>query len=65
MIRFTFALNLWYAIGLAAHLEVGLKLEDGIWKFHDLGTLETEKLDGLPGYDGLVIRDPLELPIQP
>ncbi len=60
-IRFTFTLNLWYAIGLAAHLEVGLKLVDGVWIFHDLGTLETEKLDGLPGYNGLLVRDSLEL----
>jgi hypothetical protein len=60
-IRFTFTLNLWYAIGLAAHLEVGLKLVDGIWIIQDLGTLETEKLGGLPGYNGLLIQDSLEL----
>ncbi|WP_256759729.1 hypothetical protein [Cohnella sp. WQ 127256] len=60
-IRFTFTLNLWYAIGLAAHLEVGLKLVDGKWMIYDLGSLETEKLEGFPGYNGLIIRDPLEL----
>jgi len=60
-IRFTFTLNLWHAIGLAAHLDVSLKLVDGEWTVYDLGTLETEKLDGLPGYNGLIIRDPLEL----
>jgi hypothetical protein len=58
-IRFTFTLNLWYAIGLAAHLEVGLKLENGVWTIRDLGTLETEKLEGLPGYNGLLIENPL------
>ncbi len=60
-IRFTFTLNLWYAIGLAAHLDVALKLVDGDWKVHDLGTLETEKLEGVEGYNGLIVRDPLEL----
>ena len=60
-IRFTFTLNLWYAIGLAAHLDVALKLENGEWKFHDFGTLETEKLDGLPGYNGLRIPNPLNV----
>lgn len=60
-IKFTFTLNLWYAIGLAAHLDVALKLEDGDWKVSDLGTLETEKMDGLPGYNGLKIQDPLML----
>ncbi|XID95841.1 hypothetical protein ACF3MZ_15510 [Paenibacillaceae bacterium WGS1546] len=60
-IRFTFTLNLWYAIGLAAHLETGLKLVDGDWIVQDFGTLETEKNGGYPGYDGLRIRDPLEL----
>lgn len=59
--KFTFTLNLWYAIGLAAHLEVALKLVDGEWKVGDLGTLETEKMDGLPGYNGLRIQDPLKL----
>ncbi|MFC5529021.1 hypothetical protein [Cohnella yongneupensis] len=58
-IRFTFTLNLWYAIGLAAHLEVELKQEDGVWKFHDFGTLETEKMEGVQGYNGLLIKDPL------
>ncbi|TYP74528.1 hypothetical protein [Paenibacillus methanolicus] len=60
-VRFTMTLNLFYAIGHAAHLEVALKLEDGVWKIHVLGTLATEKGEGVPGYDGLVIEDPLRL----
>ncbi|MFC4099063.1 hypothetical protein [Paenibacillus xanthanilyticus] len=60
-VRFTMTLNLFYAIGHAAHLEVALKLEDGVWKIRDLGTLSSEKGDGVPGYDGLVIEDPLRL----
>ncbi|MFD0674575.1 hypothetical protein [Cohnella sp. GCM10027633] len=60
-IRFTFTLNLWYAIGLAAHLEVALKLDGDEWEIHDLGTLETEKLDGVAGYNGLLVKDTLEL----
>ncbi|MFB9328944.1 hypothetical protein ACFFSY_23665 [Paenibacillus aurantiacus] len=60
-VRFTMTLNLFYAIGHAAHLEVALKLEEGAWKIHDLGTLNAQKGDGVPGYDGLVIEDPLRL----
>jgi len=60
-IRFTFTLNLWYAVGLAAHLDAALKHVDGEWTVYDFGTLETEKLDGLEGYNGLIVRDPLEL----
>lgn len=65
-IRFTFTLNLWYAIGLAAHLEVGIKQVDGEWTFYDLGTLETEKIglepnEGMLAYEGLLIKDKLEL----
>jgi len=45
-IKLTFTLNLWYAIGLAAHLEATMKLVDGVWMFHDFGMLETEKSKG-------------------
>lgn len=60
-IRFTFTLNLFYSLGMAAHLEVVLKREGDEWKIHDLGTLETEKMDDIAGYNGLVIKDNIEL----
>ncbi|MDQ6418938.1 hypothetical protein RB620_05735 [Paenibacillus sp. LHD-117] len=63
-VRVTFMFNLIYAIGKAAHLEATLKLVGHEWSFHDFGTLETERWESdelLPGYDGLVIRDELEL----
>jgi hypothetical protein len=55
-IKVTYTLNLWYAIGLAAHLEAEMKLVNGKWIFHDLGKLETEKVDEMPEYSGLVIE---------
>lgn len=58
-VRFTMTLNLFYAIGHAAHLEASLKLAEGAWKIHDFGTLQSQKGEGVPGYDGLVIEDPL------
>ncbi|MEF2243635.1 hypothetical protein [Paenibacillus sp. IITD108] len=54
-IKVTYTLNLWYAIGLAAHLEARMKLVDGVWKFWDFGILETEKSEDMPAYDGLKI----------
>ncbi|GMK37860.1 hypothetical protein PCCS19_09140 [Paenibacillus sp. CCS19] len=60
-IRFTFTINLWYAIGLAGHLEVELKQQDGEWMIDDFGTLETEKFDDPNApYNGLFMEDPLE-----
>lgn len=60
-IRFTFTINLWYAIGLAGHLEVELKQRDGEWIIADLGTFETEKFDDPNApYSGLLMEDPLE-----
>ncbi len=56
-IQVTYTLNLWYAIGLAAHLDAEMKLVDGRWVFHELGTLVTEKLDGMPEYSDLLIVD--------
>lgn len=60
-ISVTFTINLFYAVGHAAHLEAYLKPVNGVWRIHDFGTLETEKLGGLPGYDGFKLEDPLEL----
>lgn len=60
-IRFTYTINLWYAIGLAGHLEVELKRQDGEWMIADLGTLETEKSsDPIAPFSGLLMEDPLE-----
>ncbi|MBD3921860.1 hypothetical protein H8B09_24075 [Paenibacillus sp. PR3] len=60
-IRFTFTINLRYAIGLAGHLEVELKQQDGEWIIADLGTLETEKFDDPNApFSGLMMEDPLE-----
>ncbi|PWW05228.1 hypothetical protein DFQ01_105212 [Paenibacillus cellulosilyticus] len=60
-IRFTFTINLWYAIGLAGHLEVELKQQNGQWIIADFGTLETEKLDDPNApYSGLLMEDPLD-----
>lgn len=44
-IHATFTINLWYAIGLAAHLDAVLSLDDGEWRFQDFGKLEVEKLE--------------------
>lgn len=60
-IRFTFTINLWYAIGLEGHLEVELKRQDDEWMIADFGTLETEKFDDPNApYSGLLMEDPLE-----
>jgi len=60
-IRYTFTINLWYAIGLAGHLEAKLKQRDGEWIIADFGTLETEKLDDPNApFNGLLMEDPLE-----
>ncbi|MBB3112545.1 hypothetical protein FHS18_004646 [Paenibacillus phyllosphaerae] len=63
-IQVTFTLNLFYAIGQAAHMEAVLKLVDGVWRFHDFGTLMTEKLRGnvpQPELNGILVEDTLKL----
>lgn len=62
-IQVTFTLNLWYAIGFAAHLDATMKLVDGVWMFHDFGTLTMEKMEDskeMSDYNGLLMEDPLE-----
>lgn len=56
-----FSINLFYAIGHAAHLEAYLKPVDGKWQIYDFGTLETEKVDGWPGYNGFKLEDSLDV----
>ncbi|WP_276358154.1 hypothetical protein [Cohnella caldifontis] len=59
-VRFTFTLNLFYAVGQAAHLDVVLKWRDGDWYVYDMGTLAIQPLgDGAP-FAGQVISDRLE-----
>lgn len=59
-ISFTFTLNAVYAIGLAVHLEVGLKKVDDQWIIYDLGNLKSETLEDFPSYSGLDMPDVLE-----
>lgn len=66
-IRVTFTINLFYAVGWAAHLDAILKMDGDYWTFHDFGHLQTEynadleDTDPMIMYNGLFIPDPLEL----
>ncbi|OBR68003.1 hypothetical protein A7K91_18920 [Paenibacillus oryzae] len=60
-ISVTFSLNLFHAIGHAAHLEAYLKPVNREWQIYDFGTLETEKVDGWPGYNGFKLQDQLDV----